>query len=62
MKLQNALALMAGTVAALVPTAASAQSDEVRTPAFQIGVTYKSDLVSVDAGERGSDVAYVYRA
>lgn len=62
MKLQNALALMAGTVAALVPTAASAQSDEVRTPAFQIGVTYKSDLVGVDAGERGSDVAYVDRA
>lgn len=60
MKLQQANALVACTIAMGSATAAVAQStDEVRSRPFEVGIVYKGDVMGVDAGRGGRDVTYL---
>lgn len=62
MTLQHVITFAACSAATLVPTAVFAQSDEARAPAIQVAITYKSDVVGVDAGPGARDVTYLDNA
>lgn len=59
MTLQKVIPCAAFTAAIFGSTTAFAQSDEAPSSPFQIGITYKSDLMGVDAGRGARDVTYL---